>query len=318
MSETPSADRVSFVTIDEGRDGQRLDNFLITHLKGVPRSRIYRIIRSGEVRVNKKRAKQTTRLANGDIVRVPPIRTAESEAPPKVSDALAERLSRTLIYEDEYLFIFNKPAGLAVHGGSGVSLGLIEALRVLYPEERELELVHRLDRDTSGCIMVARRRSFLRRLQRLMQQGGVEKRYWLLCQGFKGKERRIEAPLLKLMQGNERVVRVSREGKPSITDFRLLERLGGVSLVEATLGTGRTHQIRVHSQFGGFALLGDDKYGNDQGDRLLGELGVRRLCLHAHSLTFRHPLSEQRVRVEAPLDEDFESILAALRRRSRS
>ena len=318
MSETPSADRVSFVTIDEGRDGQRLDNFLITHLKGVPRSRIYRIIRSGEVRVNKKRAKQTTRLANGDIVRVPPIRTAESEAPPKVSGALAERLSRTLIYEDEHLFIFNKPAGLAVHGGSGVSLGLIEALRVLYPEERELELVHRLDRDTSGCIMVARRRSFLRRLQRLMQQGGVEKRYWLLCQGFKGKERRIEAPLLKLMQGNERVVRVSREGKPSVTDFRLLERLGGVSLVEATLGTGRTHQIRVHSQFGGFALLGDDKYGNDQGDRLLGELGMRRLCLHAHSLTFRHPLSERRVRVEAPLDEDFESILAALRRRSRS
>lgn len=318
MSETPSADRVSFVTIDEGRDGQRLDNFLITHLKGVPRSRIYRIIRSGEVRVNKKRAKQTTRLANGDIVRIPPIRTAESEAPPKVSDALAERLSRTLIYEDEHLFIFNKPAGLAVHGGSGVSLGLIEALRVLYPEERELELVHRLDRDTSGCIMVARRRSFLRRLQRLMQQGGVEKRYWLLCQGFKGKERRIEAPLLKLMQGNERVVRVSREGKPSVTDFRLLERLGGVSLVEAALGTGRTHQIRVHSQFGGFALLGDDKYGNDQGDRLLGELGMRRLCLHAHSLTFRHPLSERRVRVEAPLDEDFESILAALRRRSRS
>ena len=284
----------------------------------MPRSRIYRIIRSGEVRVNKKRAKQTTRLANGDIVRIPPIRTAESEAPPKVSDALAERLSRTLIYEDEHLFIFNKPAGLAVHGGSGVSLGLIEALRVLYPEERELELVHRLDRDTSGCIMVARRRSFLRRLQRLMQQGGVEKRYWLLCQGFKGKERRIEAPLLKLMQGNERVVRVSREGKPSVTDFRLLERLGGVSLVEATLGTGRTHQIRVHSQFGGFALLGDDKYGNDQGDRLLGELGMRRLCLHAHSLTFRHPLSERRVRVEAPLDEDFESILAALRRRSRS
>ena len=268
--------------------------------------------------MNKKRAKQTTRLANGDIVRIPPIRTAESEAPPKVSDALAERLSRTLIYEDEHLFIINKPAGLAVHGGSGVSLGLIEALRVLYPEERELELVHRLDRDTSGCIMVARRRSFLRRLQRLMQQGGVEKRYWLLCQGFKGKERRIEAPLLKLMQGNERVVRVSREGKPSVTDFRLLERLGGVSLVEATLGTGRTHQIRVHSQFGGFALLGDDKYGNDQGDRLLGELGMRRLCLHAHSLTFRHPLSERRVRVEAPLDEDFESILAALRRRSRS
>lgn len=315
MSNTPapSSDRVTFVTIDEGRDGQRLDNFLMTHLKGVPRSRIYRIIRAGEVRVNKKRAKQTTRLAIDDVVRIPPIRTTESSAPPVVSDGLAERLSRALLYEDEQLFIFNKPAGLAVHGGSGVSLGLIEALRVLYPQESQLELVHRLDRDTSGCIMVARHRGFLRRLQRLMQQGGVEKRYWLLGQGFKGGERRIEAPLLKLMQGNERVVRVSREGKASVTDFRLLERLGGVALVEATLGTGRTHQIRVHSQFGGFPLLGDDKYGSVRGDAVLEKTGVRRLCLHARSLRFRHPVSGEPVAVTAPLDEDFETILSALR-----
>lgn len=315
MSDTPapSAAGVTFVTIDEGRDGQRLDNFLMTHLKGVPRSRIYRIIRSGEVRVNKKRAKQTTRLAADDVVRIPPIRTAESGAPPVVSEGLAERLSRALLYEDSRLFIFNKPAGLAVHGGSGVSLGLIEALRVLYPDETQLELVHRLDRDTSGCIMVARHRGFLRRLQKLMQGGGVEKRYWLLCQGFKGSERRIEAPLLKLMQGNERVVRVSREGKASVTDFRLLERLGGVALVEATLGTGRTHQIRVHAQFGGFALLGDDKYGNPRGDAVLEKTGVRRLCLHARSLRFRHPESGETVTVTAPLDEDFEAILSALR-----
>lgn len=314
MSDTPAADRVTFVTIDEGRDGQRLDNFLITHLKGVPRSRIYRIIRAGEVRVNKKRAKQTTRLHTDDVVRVPPIRTSESAAPPVVSEGLAERLSRALLYEDERLFIFNKPAGLAVHGGSGVSLGLIEALRVLYPQETGLELVHRLDRDTSGCIMVARHRGFLRRLQRLMQAGGVEKRYWLLCQGFKGGERRIEAPLLKLMQGNERVVRVSRDGKASITDFRLLERLGDVALVEATLGTGRTHQIRVHSQFGGFPLLGDDKYGNPRGDARLEALGTRRLCLHARSLAFRHPETDKLIKVNAPLDDDFDTILAALRR----
>lgn len=313
MSDTPAADRVTFVTIDEGRDGQRLDNFLITHLKGVPRSRIYRIIRSGEVRVNKKRAKQTTRLAVDDVVRVPPVRTSESQAPPVVSGGLAERLSRALLYEDDQIFIFNKPAGLAVHGGSGVSLGLIEALRVLYPEERNLELVHRLDRDTSGCIMVARHRGFLRRLQKLMQQGGVEKRYWLLCQGFKGSERRMEAPLLKITQGNERMVRVSREGKASVTDFTLVERFGDAALVEARLGTGRTHQIRVHSQFGGFPILGDDKYGSRKGDARLEALGHRRLCLHARSLVFRHPQSGETIKVNAPLDEDFEAILTALR-----
>ena len=313
MSDTPASDRVTFITIDEGRDGQRLDNFLFVHLKGVPRSRVYRIIRAGEVRVNKKRAKPTTRLATDDVVRIPPIRTSESSAPPVVSNGLAERLSRALIYEDDRLMIFNKPAGLAVHGGSGVSLGLIEALRVLYPKETQLELVHRLDRDTSGCIMVARHRGFLRKLQKLMQQGGVEKRYWLLCQGFKGKERRMEAPLLKIMQGNERVVRVSREGKASLTDFELIERLGDVALVEATLGTGRTHQIRVHAQFGGFPLLGDDKYGNERGDRKLAALGHRRLCLHARTLSFRHPESGKRVTVTAPLDDDFEAILAGLR-----
>jgi 23S rRNA pseudouridine955/2504/2580 synthase len=253
------------VTIDEGRHGQRLDNFLFTHLKGVPKSRVYRIIRSGEVRVNKGRARQTTRLATGDVVRIPPIRTSESEAPPVVSSGLTERLSRACVYEDDQLFIFNKPAGLAVHGGSGVSLGLIEALRVIHPAEKEMELVHRLDRDTSGLIMVARKRAFLRKMQRLMQAGEVEKRYWLLCQGFKGKERTMDAPLLKMQNGNERIVRVSREGKASVTHFRMLERLADVQLVEATLETGRTHQIRVHSQFGGFPLLGDDKYGTDKG-----------------------------------------------------
>ena len=303
----------SFVTIDEGRHGQRLDNFLFTHLKGVPKSRVYRIIRSGEVRVNKGRAKQTTRLCTGDVVRVPPIRTSDSTAPAAVSEGLAERLRRACVYEDDQLFVFNKPAGLAVHGGSGVSLGLIEALRVMFPQERELELVHRLDRDTSGLIMVARRRSFLRKLQRLMQGGQIEKRYWLLCQGFKGKERTLDAPLLKMMNGNERIVRVSREGKPSVTHFRLLERFAQAQLVEATLETGRTHQIRVHSQFGGFALLGDSKYGIAKGEALLAEIGRRRLCLHARTLVFVHPNTGKRLTVTAPLDDDYEAILTALR-----
>lgn len=314
-NDAPAANRVSFVTIDEGRHGQRLDNFLFTHLKGVPKSRIYRIIRSGEVRVNKGRAKQTTRLATGDVVRIPPIRTSESDAPPKVSDGLTERLSRACVYEDDKLFIFNKPSGLAVHGGSGVSLGLIEALRVIYPEERELELVHRLDRDTSGLIMVARRRAFLRKLQRLMQGGKVEKRYWLICQGFKGSERTLEAPLLKMQNGNERIVRVSREGKASVTHFRMIERLEDAQLVEALLETGRTHQIRVHGQFGGFPLLGDDKYGTAKGAALLDRIGHRRLCLHARSLTFPHPDSGKTVSVTAPVDEDFDAILAALRKK---
>ena len=176
-----------------------------------------------------------------------------------------------------------------------------------------MELVHRLDRDTSGLIMVARKRAFLRKLQRLMQAGQVEKRYWLLCQGFKGKERTLEAPLLKMQNGNERIVRVSREGKASVTHFRMLERLADAQLVEATLETGRTHQIRVHSQFGGFPLLGDDKYGTDKGAALLASIGHKRLCLHARTLVFPHPNTGKTVSLTAPLDEDFEAILTALR-----
>lgn len=311
--QTPSASGVSYVRIGADRAGQRLDNFLIVHLKGVPKSRIYRIIRDGQVRVNKKRARQTTRLEEGDEVRIPPIRTSEEPVAPAVGQGLAERLARSLVYEDKYLLVYNKPAGLAVHGGSGVSLGLIETLRALRPTETSLELVHRLDRDTSGLIMVARHRPFLRRLQRLMQDGKVEKRYWLLCQGFKGQARTVEAPLLKMQQGNERIVRVSRDGKPSLTEFRLIERLNGFQLVEATLGTGRTHQIRVHAQHAGFPLLGDSKYGNPAVNNELAARGITRLCLHARSLRFRHPETGEQLDLQAPLDEAFEQALLTLR-----
>ncbi|AJD48091.1 pseudouridine synthase [Isoalcanivorax pacificus W11-5] len=320
MSQTPESPSgspgVSHVRISDDRAGQRLDNFLMATLKGVPKSRIYRIIRDGQVRVNGRRAKQTQRLEEGDEVRIPPVRVAsDSGPPPAVGQGLSERLSRSLIHEDNWLYIYNKPAGLAVHGGSGISLGLIETLRALYPAEAaSLELVHRLDRDTSGAIMVARHRAFLRRLQRLMQGGGVEKRYWLLCRGFKGTQKTIEAPLLKQTHGNERVVRVSREGKASRTDFRVLERFGDVALVEAVLATGRTHQIRVHAQFGGFPLLGDDKYGDaDVNSALAEQVGSRRMFLHARLLALRHPETGRELRVEAPLDEAFEEALVRLR-----
>ena len=312
MTDTPPA-AVMLLTIGEDRAGQRLDNFLIGQLKGVPRSRIYRIIRDGQVRVNKKRASQTTRLAAGDLVRIPPVRVSAAAVAPAVGADFAASLSRALVYEDPWLLVYNKPAGLAVHGGSGISLGLIETLRALRPDEPGLELVHRLDRDTSGLIMVARQRPFLRRLQKLMQAGGINKRYWLLCRGFRGQSRRIEAPLLKLIQGNERVVRVSREGKPSLTDFRLLERLADTQLLEATLGTGRTHQIRVHAQYGGFPLLGDSKYGDPTLNQRLAAVAIHRLCLHARSLEFRHPQSAEQVSIEAPLDEQFEQALVRLR-----
>jgi len=305
---------VVYVEIGSDRDGQRLDNFLIGHLKGVPKSRIYRIIRDGQVRVNRKRAKQGQRLQTGDQVRIPPVRTADRPVAPAVGDALAERLSRALLYEDSKLLVYNKPAGLAVHGGSGIQLGLIETLRALRPQETGLELVHRLDRDTSGCIMVARQRPFLRKLQKAMQQGDMVKTYWLLCDGFRGGSRDIDAPLLKTMQGSERVVRVSRDGKPSLTRFRLLRRLRHGQLVEATLETGRTHQIRVHAQHGGFPLMGDPKYGNPRVNDELRKAGLGRMFLHAHSLSLVHPDTGKKLHIEAPLDAPFEQALAWLDR----
>jgi 23S rRNA pseudouridine955/2504/2580 synthase len=285
----------------------------MAQLKGVPKSHVYRIVRSGEVRINKGRCKPSQRICEGDEVRIPPVRVSKAEAPGPVGQGLAERLSRSLLHEDDSLLIYNKPAGLAVHGGSGVSLGLIEALRSLHPQEKSLELVHRLDRDTSGCIMVARKRPFLRRLQRLLQEGGIDKRYWLLCTGFQGVERSVDAPLLKVMQGSERVVRVSREGKSSLTHFRLHERLAHGEWLEAELASGRTHQIRVHAQYGGFPLYGDPKYGDDRANRWLAGQGVKRLCLHARQLVFRHPDTGHTLDIRAPLDEDFEQAIACLR-----
>ncbi len=284
----------------------------MAQLKGVPKSRIYNLIRKGEVRVNKGRSKPEYKLCAGDLVRIPPVRVADKteSAQVKISNQLATLLAKSILYEDDGLLVINKPPGVAVHGGSGVSLGLIEALRQLRPEARYLELVHRLDRDTSGCIMIAKKRSYLRHLQAALREkasGEVIKVYQALVVGAWPKRcHQVNAPLLKVeVADDERVVKVHPDGKPSLTLFRILRQFDGFTLVEARPITGRTHQIRVHAQSQGYSLVGDEKYGDDEVNADLRQRGFKRLFLHAWALEFYLPGAEVRTRVEAPLPEDL-------------
>ncbi|HET8711421.1 MAG TPA: 23S rRNA pseudouridine(955/2504/2580) synthase RluC [Spongiibacteraceae bacterium] len=305
---------VRMVEIDAGSDGQRIDNFLLRELKGVPKSRIYNLLRRGEVRVNKGRVKAEHRLSVGDVVRIPPIRMAESAgAGPSVSAALSDRLAEAVLFEDEGLLVIDKPSGLAVHGGSGVNLGLIEALRAMRPQAKFLELVHRLDRDTSGCIMVAKKRSALLALHEALRGDGVDKRYLALAAGTWPRHRaRIEVPLEKnTLRSGERVVRVSMEGKPALTEFKVLESFSIATLIEASPITGRTHQIRVHAQYAGHPLAGDEKYGDNAANARFRELGLRRLFLHAYALSFEW--QGRRLQLQSELPEDLISFLAVLR-----
>jgi 23S rRNA pseudouridine955/2504/2580 synthase len=311
---------VALVQVDQEAAGQRIDNFLLRHLKGVPRSHLYRVLRRGEVRVNKGRVQADYRLKAGDLVRIPPLRTPAPEAQPRAPDSQLTRLERAVLFEDERLLVIDKPAGMAVHGGSGLSYGLIEALRQLRPGA-ELELVHRLDRDTSGCILVSKRRSTLRNLHALIRDGGdgIDKRYLALILGdLKRDEVMVDAPLVKnVSQGGERVVRVDRSvGKPARTRFRRLQRLdfeGGVAtLVEAQLLTGRTHQIRVHAAYLGTPLAGDPKYGDFEANRQLKTLGLGRIFLHAWRLALQADHMREPLRVEAPLPVDLNELLARL------
>ena len=311
-TESSSFAQVMMISIDEEQAGQRLDNFLIARLKGVPKSKIYNVIRKGEVRVNKGRIKPEYKLVAGDSVRVPPIRTAEAGTEAKASHQMMSLLARSILFEDDGLLVVNKPPGLAVHGGSGITLGLIETLRQMRPEARHLELVHRLDRDTSGCIMVAKKRSYLRHLQAALREksagaGGITKVYQALVIGAWPKRvHQVNAPLLKTeVAGGERVVRVHPEGKPSLTEFKLLQGFAGFSLIEARPITGRTHQIRVHAQYAGCALVGDEKYGNDEINEAMRAQGIKRLFLHASALSFYLPESEELTRVDAPLPADL-------------
>jgi len=310
----PQVTGVQQLCVGEDSEGQRLDNYLVKILRGVPKTRLYRALRKGEVRVNKGRVKADYRLQAGDLVRIPPLHRPASSEPAPVPRYWAEQIQQRVVYEDDDLLVINKPAGIAVHGGSGLSFGLIESLRQLRPQDRHLELVHRLDRDTSGLIMVARRPAVLRELHRQLREDEVDKRYLALVAGSWPKSLRVvEAPLEKnVLQSGERMVRVSREGKRSVTEFSIVERFQRATLVEARPVTGRTHQIRVHARHAGFPLLGDPKYSDEAGERLAAELGLQRLFLHARSLTLTLP-SGTRLSLEAALDPDLENILDKLR-----
>jgi 23S rRNA pseudouridine955/2504/2580 synthase len=315
MNETSSkvpAARV--VTVGAEQDGQRIDNFLVRHMKGVPKSHIYRVLRKGEVRVNKGRIRADYRVKCGDLVRIPPIRQSEHSLPGRAPKGTLERLEQVILYEDKDLLALDKPSGLAVHGGSGLGYGIIEALRQARPAAEFMELVHRLDRETSGCLLVAKNRKALVDLHAQLRRGAVDKRYLALAAGrWQGGIRRVSAPLQKNAQrGGERLVRVSEEGRLAVTRFTPVSVYKNACLLEAQLDTGRTHQIRVHAAHIGHPLAGDEKYGSAAFNRSMKELGLKRLFLHAHSLSFRRPNSDREIHVSAPLAPELQRVLDRL------
>jgi 23S rRNA pseudouridine955/2504/2580 synthase len=304
------------VEVPGDRAGQRLDNFLLGQLKGAPRSLVYKLVRSGQVRVNGGRAKADRKLEGGDAVRIPPLRLDDPAERGTPAQGLLDAMAASIVFEDARLLAINKPSGVASHGGSGISFGAIETLRALRPRE-SLELVHRLDRDTSGLLLVARKRSALSELQALMREdrGGITKRYLALLAGrMPDGVMSVDAPLhVGLRQGGERHVRVDPAGKPSLSHFRLLERRGGQSWCEIRIDTGRTHQIRVHAQHIGHPVAGDDKYGDPGANKRLRDgIGLRRLALHAASLEFALDGGAAPYLLNAPLPDDLSGALARL------
>ena len=303
----------TLLSIDAGHDGQRIDNFLFTALKGVPRSLIYRLLREGQVRVNKGRIKPVYRLRIGDVVRIPPLRRNASDTPPPTSVA-CDRLAAAVVFEDDDLLVIDKPAGFAAHGGSGVANGVIEVARALYPDCPEIALVHRLDRATSGCLLLAKRRTVLLELQALFKSGSVEKHYLALVQGaWKGGDRTVRAALEKnRLRSGERMVQVAEAGKAADTRFRPIEVFGAASLMEIRLGSGRMHQIRVHATHVGHPVAGDEKYGDARFNRVLRGYGLRRLFLHASRLSWQRAGTGPQS-VEAPLPTELDAVLERLR-----
>ena len=305
------------VRISQDREGQRLDNFLLGHLKGAPRSLVYKLVRSGQVRVNGGRAKAERRLEVGDEVRIPPVRIEPEGAKGTPPKGLLAAMEASIVFEDARLLAISKPPGVASHGGSGIAFGVIETLRALRPRE-SLELVHRLDRDTSGLLVVAKKRSALSELQALLREdhgAGISKRYLALLVGrMPDGVMSVDAPLhVGLRQGGERHVQVSAQGKVSMSHFRLLERRGGQSYCEVRIETGRTHQIRVHARHIGHPVAGDDKYGHPEANqRLRDQAGLRRLFLHAASLEFALDAGQTPYLLTAPLPEDLAAVLDRL------
>ncbi len=314
MTASLSPPGVRHLEIDADHAGQRLDNYLMRELKGAPKSLIYRIVRTGEVRLNGGRVQPDRRLQTGDVLRIPPVRLGErDERPPRVPQGLAERLRAAVLYEDRELLVLDKPAGLAVHKGSGLDYGVIELLRIMRPAEPFLELAHRLDRETSGCLALAKTASALRWIQDAFRAGRVEKRYLALVRGYWNHgPREVDQPLRRnVLRGGERMVEALEDGKPARTQFRPVNLHKPASLLEASISTGRTHQIRVHAAHVGHPLAGDEKYGDDDFNRLMAEqFGLRRLFLHAHSLNL--PLSGRDIAVSAPLGVELKAVLDRL------
>lgn len=294
--------------VDSKGVGQRLDNFLFRICKGAPKSLIYRLLRTGQVRVNKKRAKPDLRLNLGDSIRLPPLQLSATSQPKVLNPRMLTTLRKHILFEDKHLLIIDKPTGMAVHGGSGVSIGVIEALRKDYPD---LELIHRLDRDTSGCLMLAKKPSLLKAMHALLRNGEVEKTYLALVAGlWDSKQRFVDAPLLKnQLRSGERVVRIHPEGKAARSEFVIVQRFANASLVAVKLHTGRTHQIRVHCAHTGHPIAGDVKYGDKAFNEYISQLGCKRLFLHAKRLHFTLPTTGQVLTVTAPLPEELQQCL---------
>lgn len=310
-----SSPQVRFVNIDDDMSGQRIDNFLMTHLKGVPKSLVYRLLRKGEIRVNKKRIKAEYKLQPLDVIRIAPIKVPDKDTEqlnPKL-DKIAS-LESAILFEDDRVLAINKPSGLAVHGGSGLNFGMIEGLRALRPKQDFLELVHRLDRDTSGVILVAKRRSALRSLHAQLREKQMQKRYHALVHGHWPEHRhKVKAPLYKnTLQSGERIVVVRDNGKPSETRYRILQTFNDATLVEASPITGRTHQIRVHCQSAGHSIIGDGKYCDAQINNEYAQNGFSRLALHAATLSFIHPGTQKPMRIMAKYDKSFKYVIQQL------
>ena len=305
---------VRHIEVTDQDVGQRLDNYLSRHLRGVPRSRIYKMLRKGEVRVNRKRAKADYRVAQGDMVRLPPVHQPAPGEPVAVPPSVGEQIERAIVYEDASLLVIDKPAGLAVHGGSGLAFGLIEALRQQRPNQPFLELGHRLDRETSGCLVIAKSRPALNAFHRLLREGAVEKHYLALVAGrWQGGTQRVDQALARSgRRGNERLVEVADEGKASVSHFEPVTVYAAMTLMDVRIDTGRTHQIRVHAAHLGHPLAGDDKYGDFALNRELKSLGLKRLFLHSARLKFRMPDSGDVYDLNAPLPPELQQVLDKL------
>lgn len=307
-----AAQKVQLVEIEDNANGQRLDNFLITRLKGVPKSHIYRIVRKGEVRVNKGRVDVSYRLELGDIVRIPPVRIAERTDEIFIPGLLRQALQDNILFEDDVLLILNKPCGYPVHGGTGINAGVIEGLRQSRPNAQFLELVHRLDKDTSGCLLIAKKRSILRQLHEMFRGDGIQKTYTALLSGQWLKTKQIVNVSLQknVSKGGERFVRVNQDGKPAETLFNRLQLFADCTLVEAMPKTGRTHQIRVHAAWLGHPIVGDERYGMEDVNQKFKNKNYNRMFLHAAKLEFRHPKTGEKLSVNAPLPQDLHERLS--------